>query len=115
MGSCAAPSAKGDDKFITTDYLQQCPYDWLEFVPGVVVAGLGLGITWRNNEVEKKALGMMAHAVTLASIVVITLATLLTHHYAEEGRGGFAYALAVLVDLALLGGVLVKVREQDLK
>ncbi|MFP7991517.1 recombinase family protein, partial [Pseudomonas aeruginosa] len=27
MGSCAAPSAKGDDKFITTDYLQQCPTD----------------------------------------------------------------------------------------
>ncbi|EHJ5639654.1 hypothetical protein J5L53_004843 [Salmonella enterica subsp. enterica serovar Weltevreden] len=27
MGSCAAPSAKGDDKFITTDYLQQCPFD----------------------------------------------------------------------------------------
>ncbi len=26
MGSCAAPSAKGDDKFITTDYLQQCHY-----------------------------------------------------------------------------------------
>ncbi|MGO0467469.1 hypothetical protein ACTMME_20520, partial [Escherichia coli] len=24
MGSCAAPLAKGDDKFITTDYLQQC-------------------------------------------------------------------------------------------
>ncbi len=28
MGSCAAPSAKGDDKFITTDYLQQCPLFW---------------------------------------------------------------------------------------
>ncbi|WP_439822924.1 hypothetical protein, partial [Salmonella enterica] len=28
MGSCAAPSAKGDDKFITTDYLQQCPNLW---------------------------------------------------------------------------------------
>ncbi len=26
MGSCAAPSAKGDDKFITTDYLQQCHF-----------------------------------------------------------------------------------------
>ncbi|WP_241165569.1 MFS transporter, partial [Serratia marcescens] len=25
---CAAPSAKGDDKFITTDYLQQCPYSY---------------------------------------------------------------------------------------
>ncbi|WP_395242182.1 cellulose biosynthesis protein BcsF [Salmonella sp. SKLX111445] len=29
MGSCAAPSAKGDDKFITTDYLQQCPLGYL--------------------------------------------------------------------------------------
>ncbi|WP_256254923.1 hypothetical protein [Citrobacter freundii] len=28
MGSCAAPSAKGDDKFITTDYLQQCRRDY---------------------------------------------------------------------------------------
>ncbi|ECJ5240600.1 hypothetical protein FEH62_20585 [Salmonella enterica subsp. enterica serovar Infantis] len=29
MGSCAAPSAKGDDKFITTDYLQQCQGDYV--------------------------------------------------------------------------------------
>ncbi|WP_254906916.1 hypothetical protein [Escherichia coli] len=29
MGSCAAPSAKGDDKFITTDYLQQCPISYV--------------------------------------------------------------------------------------
>ena len=29
MGSCAAPSAKGDDKFITTDYLQQCLFKYL--------------------------------------------------------------------------------------
>ncbi|MER0197166.1 DUF4158 domain-containing protein, partial [Klebsiella quasipneumoniae] len=29
MGSCAAPSAKGDDKFITTDYLQQCHHNRL--------------------------------------------------------------------------------------
>jgi hypothetical protein len=29
MGSCAAPSAKRDDKFITTDYLQQCHQDHL--------------------------------------------------------------------------------------
>ncbi|WP_227625175.1 hypothetical protein, partial [Klebsiella pneumoniae] len=37
MGSCAAPSAKGDDKFITTDYLQQCP-PWGDF-PAVVRNG----------------------------------------------------------------------------
>ncbi|MDZ8272806.1 hypothetical protein SND12_17240 [Escherichia coli] len=34
MGSCAAPSAKGDDKFITTDYLQQCrSASFVEFSP----------------------------------------------------------------------------------
>ena len=34
MGSCAAPSAKGDDKFITTDYLQQCRNNNLSFHDG---------------------------------------------------------------------------------
>ncbi|MDD8770198.1 Tn3 family transposase, partial [Escherichia coli] len=33
MGSCAAPSAKGDDKFITTDYLQQCPHISDQYAP----------------------------------------------------------------------------------
>ena len=36
MGSCAAPSAKGDDKFITTDYLQQCP---VRILPDIGVQG----------------------------------------------------------------------------
>ncbi|WP_261588633.1 hypothetical protein, partial [Escherichia coli] len=35
MGSCAAPSAKGDDKFITTDYLQQCRQDAARDLQGV--------------------------------------------------------------------------------
>ncbi|GCY27348.1 transposase [Escherichia coli] len=58
MGSCAAPSAKGDDKFITTDYLQQCPSaDGMRFVTPVKTVnsgpnrkyfGSGRGITWYN-------------------------------------------------------------------
>ncbi|WSH90097.1 DUF6710 family protein (plasmid) [Escherichia coli] len=39
MGSCAAPSAKGDDKFITTDYLQQCLTLWLPWRIGFVRGG----------------------------------------------------------------------------
>ena len=39
MGSCAAPSAKGDDKFITTDYLQQCQKNWLLLVESVTSHG----------------------------------------------------------------------------
>nr|QJR99909.1 DNA replication protein [Vibrio cholerae] len=38
MGSCAAPSAKGDDKFITTDYLQQCPVDNLQSLLSIIAA-----------------------------------------------------------------------------
>ena len=34
MGSCAAPSAKGDDKFITTDYLQQCQKSYTAVIKG---------------------------------------------------------------------------------
>ncbi|HGF8924960.1 TPA: hypothetical protein ACJCWQ_004316, partial [Yersinia enterocolitica] len=41
MGSCAAPSAKGDDKFITTDYLQQCRF----FGVAVRIAATGLRAT----------------------------------------------------------------------
>ncbi|WP_370656954.1 RepA leader peptide Tap [Klebsiella pneumoniae] len=41
MGSCAAPSAKGDDKFITTDYLQQCQFLCHSLLPCNISAGSG--------------------------------------------------------------------------
>ncbi|VGE59567.1 pH-dependent sodium/proton antiporter [Klebsiella pneumoniae] len=40
MGSCAAPSAKGDDKFITTDYLQQCHISFLMLAGAAVTVAL---------------------------------------------------------------------------
>ncbi len=52
MGSCAAPSAKGDDKFITTDYLQQCPVARLMAVMGL--AGVLRGKKVRTT-VSRKA------------------------------------------------------------
>ncbi|MCU3043312.1 MerR family DNA-binding transcriptional regulator, partial [Enterobacter hormaechei subsp. steigerwaltii] len=42
MGSCAAPSAKGDDKFITTDYLQQCHFENLTI--GVFAKAAGVNV-----------------------------------------------------------------------
>ncbi|MDY2088979.1 hypothetical protein RKG33_08485 [Klebsiella pneumoniae] len=52
MGSCAAPSAKGDDKFITTDYLQQCLWSyhavfWIALAMGVVTQAC----LWRIRDV----------------------------------------------------------------
>ncbi|AXS38594.1 hypothetical protein D0897_26840 (plasmid) [Klebsiella pneumoniae] len=65
MGSCAAPSAKGDDKFITTDYLQQClPRSGMqlgstEAVKQAVRAGLGVSLVMASavqDEVRSGAL-----------------------------------------------------------
>ncbi|WP_368745694.1 hypothetical protein [Klebsiella aerogenes] len=88
-------------------------HGWLELIPGIVFGGLGLGIVWQTHAAERGLLGMMPNIPMIASIVFITLAILLTNHYADPGKGGFVYALAVLVDLALLGAALVKIRLQD--
>ena len=88
-------------------------HGWLELIPGIVFGGLGLGIVWQTHAAERVLLGMMPNIPTIASIVFITLAILLTNHYADSGKGGFVYALAVLADLALLGALLVKIRLQD--
>ncbi|HDU4420972.1 TPA: hypothetical protein RFT07_004522 [Klebsiella aerogenes] len=88
-------------------------HGWLELIPGIVFGGLGLGIVWQTHAAERGLLGMMPNIPMIASIVFITLAILLTNHYADPGKGGFVYALAVLADLALLGAVLVKIRLQD--
>ncbi|EEY7595440.1 hypothetical protein EYI06_24290, partial [Escherichia coli] len=54
MGSCAAPSAKGDDKFITTDYLQQCRRDI------IAAACRALNHVWREGYRYMKAGVMLA-------------------------------------------------------
>ncbi|MCY4766036.1 hypothetical protein [Klebsiella aerogenes] len=89
-------------------------HGWLELIPGIVFGGLGLGIVWQTHAAERGLSRMMANIPMIASIVIITLAILLTSHYADSGKGGFVYALAVLVDLALLGAALVKIRLQEM-
>ena len=56
MGSCAAPSAKGDDKFITTDYLQQCRRLWHRLnAGGVLGAVVGTGADGIAEVVGRKS------------------------------------------------------------
>ncbi|WP_157918082.1 hypothetical protein [Escherichia coli] len=59
MGSCAAPSAKGDDKFITTDYLQQCQ----RFPTGETAfdAFSRLGVWFVQRQTSVKATGATLH------------------------------------------------------
>ncbi|MGP4157968.1 hypothetical protein ACSSMI_23370, partial [Escherichia coli] len=46
----AAPSAKGDDKFITTDYLQQCPLECSFQYSHNVAINRGKGVVREANE-----------------------------------------------------------------
>ncbi len=61
-------------------------HGWLELIPGIVFGGLGLGIVWQTHAAERVLLGMMPNIPTIASIVFITLAILLTNHYADSGK-----------------------------
>jgi hypothetical protein len=50
---------------------------------------------------------------TLLSVVVAIAATLLTWHTAGAGRSGVCFAFAVLLDWALLGALIVRIRQQE--
>ncbi|MDL6637962.1 hypothetical protein QS412_25855, partial [Escherichia coli] len=69
MGSCAAPSAKGDDKFITTDYLQQCPFA-LGKTGSTVANDKAVGWNWSSG----------AYNATISGA-----STLIIHFYMGEG------------------------------
>lgn len=90
-------------------------YYWAALLPGTAVGALGLGIAWRNSGIERGLPAMAAKSAIAASIIGVTASVLLTAHYAGPGESGFAYALAVLADLALLGALVVRIREQDLE
>ncbi|WP_244469683.1 hypothetical protein [Escherichia coli] len=55
MGSCAAPSAKRDDKFITTDYLQQCLSEYFS-PPYPARATLGIAALPQGAVIEIEAI-----------------------------------------------------------
>ncbi|HCT6930362.1 TPA: hypothetical protein OT664_004880, partial [Klebsiella quasipneumoniae] len=50
---------------------------------------------------------------TALSVAVAIAATLLTWHTAGAGRGGVNCAFAVLLDWALLGALIVRIRQQE--
>ncbi|SYG78075.1 transposase [Klebsiella pneumoniae] len=85
MGSCAAPSAKGDDKFITTDYLQQCP---LGLVTNAVVL-------WNTIYMQAALDHLRAQGETLNDEDIARLSPLCHGHINMLGH--YSFTLAELV------------------
>ncbi|MFW4234922.1 hypothetical protein ACKLJC_19345, partial [Klebsiella quasipneumoniae] len=57
--------------------------------------------------------GPRVRGPTALSVAVAIAATLLTWHTAGAGRGGVNFAFAVLLDWALLGALIVRIRQQE--
>ncbi|MCM0924365.1 hypothetical protein KTD04_02735, partial [Klebsiella pneumoniae] len=52
-------------------------------------------------------------AASMLSVAIAIAATLLTWHTAGGGRHGVCFAFAVLLDWALLGALMVRIRQQE--
>lgn len=78
----------------------------MALLPGMLIAGVGLGLAHGQHAVEKRMGTMMSCAVALA-------AALLIQACAAPGLMGYVFALALPIDLALLGALLVRIAEQE--
>lgn len=56
---------------------------------------------------------MACRLTTVVTIVAVGVAALLIQTYAAPGVRGSCFALALLVDLALLGALMARVAERD--
>lgn len=57
--------------------------------------------------------GRRVSGATVLSVAIAIAATLLTWHTAGGGRHGVCFAFAVLLDWALLGALMVRIRQQE--
>ncbi|HGM6832835.1 TPA: hypothetical protein ACKQCE_001379 [Serratia marcescens] len=85
----------------------------MSLLPGIALGGLGQGVAYRTAVGEKRALTVAHRLTTVVSIVAVGIAALLIQTYAAPGERGSCFALALLVDLALLGALMARVAERD--
>ena len=87
--------------------------DWPALLPGVACGGAGAAVAWRIAAGRTALPGMRVSGATVLSVAIAIAATLLTWHTAGAGRSGVCFAFAVLLDWALLGALIVRIRQQE--
>lgn len=88
-------------------------HGWPALLPGLALGGLGQGVAYRTAVGEKGALAVAYRLTTVVTLVAVVVAVSLVQTYAAPGVRGSCFALALLVDLALLGALLARVAERD--
>ncbi|MFQ8223177.1 hypothetical protein ACKGMX_26720, partial [Klebsiella pneumoniae] len=87
--------------------------DWPALLPGVACGGAGAAVAWRIAAGRTALPGMRVSGATVLSVAIAIAATLLTWHTVGGGRHGVCFAFAVLLDWALLGALMVRIRQQE--
>lgn len=85
--------------------------DWLLMLPGVIIAGIGLGSASQVTTVLLQPLAnitVVAGTVLLVTITVVLSVTLLIQSQASTN-----FAIAWLIDMALLGVLVVRIAERE--
>lgn len=88
-------------------------HDWPALLAGLALGGLGQGVAYRTAVGEQAAFAVACRLTTVVTIVAVVIAASLVQTYAAPGVRGSGFALALLVDLALLGALLARVAERD--
>ncbi|MBH1920648.1 hypothetical protein [Serratia surfactantfaciens] len=88
-------------------------HDWLALLPGIALGGLGQGVAYRTAVGEKAAFAVACRLTTVMTTAAVVVAVLLVQTYAAPEIKGACFALALLVDLALLGALMARIAERD--
>ncbi|WP_148874489.1 hypothetical protein [Serratia marcescens] len=88
-------------------------HDWPALLPGLILGGLGQGVAYRTAVGEKGAFAVACRLTTVVTILAVGAAASLVQICAAPGVRGSCFALALLVDLALLGALIARVAERD--
>lgn len=78
----------------------------MALLPGILIAGVGLGLAHGHYAIGKRI------GTTTSGVAALT-AALLIQACAAPGLMGYVFALALPLDLALLGALLVRIAEQE--
>ncbi|HGM5489958.1 TPA: hypothetical protein ACKP1B_001563 [Serratia fonticola] len=85
--------------------------DWLPMLPGVVIAGIGLGSA---RQVTTALLQPLANLSAVAAIVLLaTIGAMLSVTLLIQSQASTNFAIAWLIDLALLGALVVRIAERE--
>lgn len=88
-------------------------HGWPALLPGLALGGLGQGVAYRTAVGEKAAFAVACRLTTVVTLVAVVVAVSLVQTYAAPGIKGACFALALLVDLALLGALIARIAERD--